>query len=136
MTRETKKVKFNKSRFTQYRKIADGFFVRALNENELSNWNSAGVLIIHAAIAYSDAVTVKYGGARSKGEDHLDVVRLLDSLLPQSEAKKSALNQLEKLIAHKTSVSYSDESYDSKDIEKLFKHLERFNNWVDKQIAN
>ena len=136
MTRETKRVKVSKTQFTQYKRIADGFFEGAENEKELSNWNSAGVLIIHAAIAYTDAVTIKYGGVRSKGDDHQDVVRLIDSLLPQTEAKKSALNQLEKLIAHKTSVSYSGETYDNKDIEKLFKHLERFKSWAEKQIAD
>lgn len=135
MTRETKKVKVLKSQFSQYKKNADGFFEGAVNEKDLSNWNASGVLILHAAIAYADAVTIKFGGVRSKGEDHQDVVRLLDSLLPQSEAKKSALNQLEKLIAHKTSVSYSGEAYDNKDIEKLFKHLERFKSWAEKQIA-
>jgi hypothetical protein len=135
MTRETKRIRVSKTQFSQYKKVADGFFNGAMNEKELSNWNSAGVLIIHSAIGYADAVSIKYGGVRSKGEDHLDVVRLLDSLLPQSEAKRSALNQLERLIAHKTSVSYSGETYDSKDIEKLFKHLERFKSWVDKQIA-
>jgi hypothetical protein len=134
MTRETKRIKVSKTQFSQYKKIADGFFGGAVNEKELGNWNSAGVLIIHAAIGYADAVTIKYGGVRSKGDDHQDIVRRLDNLLPQSEAKKSALNQLEKLIAHKTSVSYSGEEYDYKDIEKLFKHLERFRSWVEKQI--
>jgi hypothetical protein len=136
MTRETKRIRVNKTQFSQYKRNADGFFEGAVNEKDFSNWNASGVLIIHAAIAYADAVTIKFGGVRSKGEDHQDVVRLLDSLLPQSEAKKSALNQLEKLIAHKTSVSYSGEAYDNKDIEKLFKHLERFKNWAEKQIAD
>ena len=66
MTRETKRVKVSKTQFTQYKRIADGFFEGAENEKELSNWNSAGVLIIHAAIAYTDAVTIKYGGVRTR----------------------------------------------------------------------
>lgn len=136
MTRETKRVSINKSLFSQYKGIADGFYDGAVTERDFGNWNASGVLIIHAAIAYADSVTVKFGGVRSKGDDHQDVVRLLDTLLPQSDAKKSALNQLEKLIAHKTSVSYSGEAYDNKDIEKLYKHLERFKNWAEKQIAD
>jgi len=136
MTRESKKVNVPKSQFKQYKRIADGFFQGAVNERELSNWNASGVLIVHAAIAYADAVTIKFGGVRSKGDDHQDVVRLLDTLIPQSETKKTALNQLEKLIAHKTSVSYSGETYDGNDIEKLFKHLERFKNWAKKQTVD
>jgi len=54
--------------------------------------------------------------------------------MPPSEAKKNALHQLERLIAHKTSVSYSGEIYDDKDIEKLLKNLERFKAWIEKQI--
>lgn len=93
-------------------------------------------MLIHSAIAFADSVTIKFGGIKSRSENHLDVVRLLDTLLPNSEAKTSALNQLERLIIHKTSVSYSGEEYDRKDIEKLLKHLERFKEWAEKQLNN
>lgn len=101
--------------------------------NEL-RWYASGVLIIHAAISYADAITVKFGGSRSRCDNHQDVVRLIESLIPASKERNNALNQLERLIAHKSSVSYSGEAYDKKDIEKLFKHLDRFKEWATKVI--
>jgi hypothetical protein len=38
---------------------------------EFQYWNAAGVLLVHAAIALTDALTVKIGGAKSTGEDHM-----------------------------------------------------------------
>jgi hypothetical protein len=116
MTRLTKTVSVDRNKFINFKKIADGFYLAALNEIKEARWNAAGVLIIHAAISYADSITVKFGGVRSRGDNHQDVVRLLDSLLSNSEDKSKALNQLERLIAHKTSVSYSGDFYDKKDI--------------------
>jgi hypothetical protein len=136
MPRKSKKVSVDKSQFIHYKKIADGFYLGALAEKNSGRWNASGVLIVHSAIAYADSVTIKYGGVKSKGDDHQEVVRLLENLVPGSETKDSALNQLERLIAHKTSVSYSGRIYDKEDIEKLFKHLERFKTWAEKQISD
>lgn len=136
MTREAKKVSVDKNQFIQYKKIADSFYSGAISEKEAERWNACGVLLIHSAIAYADSITIKFGGLKSRCENHQDVVRLLDTLLPKSENKTSALNQLERLVAHKTCVSYSGEVYDHKDIDKLLKHLERFKEWVEKQLEN
>jgi len=134
MPGKTKRAVTDKSEFSKYKTLADNFYKGAIAEMKAGRWNPAGVLMVHSAIAFADAASVKYGGVKSKGDDHQDVVRLLDELLPFSEAKKNALNQLERLIAHKTSVSYSGEIYDDKDIEKLLKHLERFKSWIEKQL--
>jgi len=136
MTRKTKTISVDKSSYIQYKKIATNFYLGALSEKEAGRWNSCGVLLIHSAIAYADSVTIKFGGIKSRSENHLDLIRLLDTLLPESEGKTTALNQLERLITHKTSVSYSGEDYDRKDIDKLLKHLERFKEWTEKQLNN
>ena len=136
MPRESKKVSVDKAQFSQFKRIGDGFYQGALAEKDSERWNASGVLIVHAAIAFADTITIKYGGVKSKGNNNLEVVRLIENLLPDSEEKKNALNQLERLIAHKTTVSYSGEVYDKADIDKLFKHLERFKSWVEKQISD
>src|SRR3972149_10819461 len=135
MPRETKKAVTDKSQFWKYKIIADNFYKGALAEKRSGRLNASGVLMVHAAIAYADATTIKFGGVKSKGDDHQDVVSLLNDLLPPSEAKKNALHQLERLIAYKSSVSYSGEIYNEGDIEKLLKHLDRFKTWVEKQIS-
>lgn len=86
--------------------------------------------MVHSAIAYGDAVTIKYGGVKSRGEDHQQLVNLIKNKVTQSPERDGALLQLSKIIAHKTSVSYSGDIYNDKDIEKLKKHTDRFREWV------
>ena len=136
MPAKTKRSSVDKTESPVYKRIGDNFYAGALAEKKAGRWNSSGVLLIHAAIAYADAVSIKYSGVKSKGDDHQDVVRLLENIIPPNDDRKNALNQLERLIAHKTAVSYSGQQYDAKDIDKLSKHLERFKNWVDKQLED
>lgn len=89
------------------------------------------MLIIHSAIAYSDAICIKFAGVKSQGEDHIQAVSLLKEILASSDENKKAFQNLEKMIAHKNSVSYSGEVYEAKDIDLLWKHLDRFKTWAE-----
>jgi hypothetical protein len=120
-----------KSRYINYKTIAQDFRNGALNAAELEYYNAAGVLIVHAAIALADAVTIKTNGIKSKGENHDAVVQLLDSKLPSSEEKKKALFSLGRIIEQKNKVSYMGIVYYKKDVSALFKYYERFQNWTD-----
>ena len=57
-----------------YAKAADNFHAGAEVAKEFEYWNAAGVLVIHAAIAYTDAITIKVGGVKSQGGDGQRVV--------------------------------------------------------------
>lgn len=114
-----------------YKIVADNFFSGAEVAKEYEYWNAAGVLIIHSAIAYSDAISIKFGAVKCQGDDHNQTVTLLKELLVDSAENKKSLLQLEKIIAHKNSVSYSGDVYDSKDIDQLWKYLERFKHWAE-----
>jgi hypothetical protein len=78
----------------------------------------------------ADALTIKLGGVKCKGEIHNEISGILKDLSPDNSQRDSAINQLEAIIANKNAVSYSGSIYDKKDIEKLLKHLERFTNWA------
>lgn len=134
MTRENKKLTVDKSDWIKFKSIADNFYDGAISEMEMERWNSTGLLIVHSAIAYADTLTVKFGGVKSNSDNHQYIVKLLDNLIDDPDFKKNALMQLERLIAHKSTVAYSGELYDKADIDKLFKHLERFKIWVDKKL--
>lgn len=56
----------------------------------------------------------------------------------QSPMRIDVLNDvhLEKIIAHKTSVSYSGDVYGEKDIDNLWKNFERFKSWAEEQLSN
>lgn len=120
----------NRAKSANYRAVAENFHGAAELAREYEYWNAAGVLIVHAAIAFADALAIKIGGVKSQGEDHHDAAALLEELIAASEQKKRALNHLRSIIDHKTSVSYSGELYARSDVDQLWKHMERFRGWA------
>lgn len=113
-----------------YAKVADSFYKGAELAKEFEYWNAAGVLIVHAAIAYTDALTIKEGGVKSQGDDHLAAVDLLKEVVALDERGRKAAGHLKRIIEQKNIVSYSGEVYFKQDVEELWKHLERFRPWV------
>ena len=131
MARKTIRKQVDKSKANDYKKVAESFWGGTDVAKEYEYWNAAGVLIVHSAIAYADAVTIKFGGVKSQGEDHNQVITLLKELLPGEEENRKASQQLERIIAHKNSVSYSGDVYGRKDVENLWKNFERFRKWAE-----
>jgi len=135
VVRKTIRKQVDKTKSNDYRKVAESFYGGADVAKEYEYWNAAGVLIVHSAIAYSDAVTIKFGGVKSHGEDHNQVVALLKELVVGSDENRKAFQHLEKIIAHKNSVSYSGDVYERKDVENLWKNFERFKKWAENLLS-
>lgn len=119
-----------KSKFSDYAAVAENFYSGADLAKEFEYWNAAGVLIVHAAIAYTDAVTIKIGAVKSRGEDHLSAVDLLRMVVALDDRGQKAVTQFLRILEHKNRVSYSGEIYVKDDIDKLWKHLERYRSWA------
>ena len=134
MARKNVRKEVDKTKSLDHLKVAESFAGGAEVAKDFEYWNAAGILIVHAAVAYADAMCIKYGGVKSQGEDHNQVVALLREILSVNDENKKAFIQLEKIIAHKTSVSYSGDVYDEKDVENLWKNFERFKRWVEINI--
>lgn len=130
MVHKSNRIKIDRSLSVKFIQVSKNFGEGAKVAIEYEYYNAAGVLIVHSAIALADALTIKLGGVKCKGENHYEILGLIKDLSPDNSQRNNALNQLESIIAHKNAVSYSGSIYDKKDIEKLHKHLERFNNWV------
>ena len=110
--------------------MADNFRSGAETAKAFDYWNAAGVLIIHAAIAYTDALTIKIGGVKSQGDDHMAVVDLVREVVELDNSGETALNHLWRMIQEKNAVSYQGEIYTCQDVEKLWKQLERYKAWA------
>ncbi|MDR3625275.1 MAG: HEPN domain-containing protein [Ignavibacteriaceae bacterium] len=130
MVKKSIRAAVDRSKFISYKIVAENFYNGAKIASEYNYYNAAGVLIVHAAIAFADAVTIKYNGTKSKGDDHREVITLLEEILPSNEERKKSINHLDAIIVHKNAVSYSGDVYNKKDIEQLWKHLERFKSWA------
>ena len=134
MTSRSPRKKIDSTRYIGFREVAKNFYEGAKIASEYSYYNAAGVLIVHSAIAYSDSVSIKNGGVKIQGDNHYEIISLLDDMISHSAEKKKALNQLKIIIDHKNKVSYSGDVYHKKDIDALWKHFERYKAWVDELL--
>lgn len=134
MTSRSPRKKIDSTRYIGFKEVAKNFYEGAKIASEYSYYNAAGVLIVHSAIAYSDSVSIKNGGVKIQGDNHYEIISLLDDLISHSADKKKALNQLKIIIDHKNKVSYSGDVYHKKDIDQLWKHFERYKTWADELL--
>lgn len=88
------------------------------------------MLIVHSAIAFSDALCIKLGGVKSIADNHEDVITLLESIVAQSIDKTKAINHFKRIIEKKTKVSYLGELYTGKQTNDMWKRLNRFRKWA------
>jgi len=65
MPGKTKRTITDRSEFFKYKTLADNFYKGAIEEMKSGRWNPAGVLMVHSAIAYADAASIKYGGVKN-----------------------------------------------------------------------
>jgi len=132
---KTSRIRIDKDKSFDYASVADNFTRGAELAKEFGYCNAAGVLMVHAAIAYTDAITIKVGGVKSRGEDHAQAIRLIEEVVALDEDGRKALNKLRRLIEEKNLVSYSGEIYQRNDIEKMWKLLERYKNWAVEMLG-
>ncbi len=101
----------DRSRYREYQQVAEHFYSASQTSQELEYWTAAGVLMVHSAIAFADALCIKISCQRSVGESHENTIVLLDSLLPKNKENEQAFNQLKRIIeeklAYHTSVNYT-----------------------------
>ena len=120
----------SRARFIDYQSVADHFYLAAKDSLELEYFTASGVLIVHSAIAFADALCIKLSGVKSTGENHEDTVTLVESAVADSSEKSKAINQLRRIIEEKTKVSYLGELYSSAQSKDMLKRLERFREWA------
>jgi hypothetical protein len=125
----------DRARWRQFHAVAEHFARAADLATEFQYWNAAGVLFVHAAIALADALTVKVGGVKSIGEDHMLAADLLESVLAVDAEGKKAIGHLRALIQEKNLVSYSGAIYRQDDIRRMARHLSRYRSWTDRLLT-
>ena len=123
-----------KPKWRDFERVGRSFAEAAALAAEFEYWNAAGVLIVHAAVALTDAVTVRLAGVKSAGEDHGQAASLLQEVVVGDEESGRAIRQLRSLIQEKTRVSYSGEVYGPRDVARLQKHFGRFRQWVNELL--
>lgn len=130
MVKKVSRKKVDSSDYKIFLKISENFSEAAKLASDYEYYNAAGVLIVHAAIALADAVTIRFSSYKCSGENHYEVIKLLKETAPVSKQTKSALTHFEQIIDHKNAVSYQGMIYIKADIDQLLKHFQRFSTWA------
>ncbi|MDP2363414.1 MAG: hypothetical protein Q8M94_06545 [Ignavibacteria bacterium] len=136
MPKKSPRIEIHYLKYLSYKKIAQSFYDAGIVSAELNYFNAAGVLFVHSAIAYSDAITIKLSSSKSSGDSHFQIVTFLDEVVKESKDKSNALNHLRKIIDQKNLVSYSGDEYSKKGINDMQKNAERFQTWALKILNN
>jgi hypothetical protein len=132
MARRTARKSVDRSRYREYEQVADHFYEAARDAIDLEYWTAAGVLIVHAAIAYADALCIQQAGVRSGADNHEEAAALLEQSVPSNESTSNAIRHLRRIIDEKTKVSYLGELYSRSQTKTLWARLDRFRQWAKK----
>jgi hypothetical protein len=119
------------------REVARGFLQAALQALEIAEEGQDGNPIMSnallAAIAYADALTVKFGGIQNKGDHSKIGDALLDAL--GDRALKEQLTRLTRLIRKKNQIQYGFEESSITEAREYVAHAERFAAWAEAELA-
>jgi hypothetical protein len=92
------------------------------------------ILSIHAAIAFADALCVRFGAKKSTSPDHEATVQLLRSVLGARLPKESA-QLLARIVSDKDRFEYQGYVASLREAEAMFSKAERFASWAERTLA-
>ena len=134
MGRKLSKKTVDRNQWRQYLSAAKEYCQGARNNYENKLWTSASILFVHAAIAYTDALTIKAGSVKSAGDDHGLAIYLVEQILSLSIEDKKAINRLGKILGEKSKVSYGGKVYTQKQADKIKTDFSRYQIWITAKI--
>lgn len=134
MTRQTNRRPVDPGKARSYAAAGEEFSHAADLAREHEYWNAAGLLLVHAGIAYADAVAILLSGQKSTSENHLDTVALLKDVARDRKGREEALHHLSTIVQEKNRVSYTGQSFRATDVGALQKHLSRFQDWARRTL--
>ena len=95
-------------------------------ENKL--WTAAGREAVFVCINMSDALLAKHNGLRNISKDHMDVVKVVATVLPMSDRKNQS-NRLRKVIQMKNLIDYESREFSEKSANDIALQATRFYEW-------
>ena len=130
MVKRTRAKTVDTVRYKSFISVAENFEEAADLAFEFEYYNASGVLYIHSAIALADAITIKLASQKSTGENHYEVINLIEKVVPANRIYKKAVTNFKSLIDHKNLISYTGDVYHKKDLDKIRRYFNNFKAWV------
>ena len=97
------------------------------------NANGVITLVVHASIAYADALTGKFGAFVNQ-RDHKGVAAAVERALGK-RADSAQMKRLSEIIAQKDPSSYGARRSAKERARDLLSQLDRFSEWVERVLA-
>jgi hypothetical protein len=92
--------------------------------------NAIGVVAVHAAIAYNDALTIAYRGLKSTEGDHRKAADVLQRALGH-RARAEEVDRLRSILTLKDRISYAGQFYTLDEARTLLRSAEAFAAWAE-----
>lgn len=96
--------------------------------------NAVGVVAIHAAIAYNDALTIAFRGIKSTEGDHRKAADVLQTALGH-RAQANQMDRLRSMLSLKDRISYGGQFYTLEEARQLLRSAEAFCAWAESLYA-
>ncbi|HST61946.1 MAG TPA: hypothetical protein VLK84_24810 [Longimicrobium sp.] len=98
--------------------------------------NGLAIIAIHAAIAYTDALTIAFRGIKSQDGDHARAADVLAHALGQNRSYTGQVNRLRGILQAKSNASYSGQYYSLEEGQRIAREAGEFIRWAEDMLAN
>jgi hypothetical protein len=98
--------------------------------------NGLAIIAIHAAIAYTDALTIALRGIKSQDGDHVRAADVLAHVLGPQRDHARQVNRLRGILQAKSDASYSGQYYTFEDGKRLVREATEFIRWAEDMLAS
>lgn len=92
--------------------------------------NAIGVVAVHAAIAYNDALTIAFRGLESTEDDHRKAADVLQRALGH-RAPAEEVDRLRAILSLKDRIAYGGQYYSLDEARSLLREAEAFGAWAE-----
>jgi hypothetical protein len=125
----------DRSQAEKYRRVGVSLLAsaRALESIALAGdpyGNAIGVVAVHAAIAYNDALTIAFRGIKSTEGDHRKAADVLQQALGH-RATVEHVNRLRSILSLKDRISYGGQYYTLEEARQLLQSAQVLAEWAE-----
>lgn len=106
--------------------------LEAISESRYGN--GLAIIAIHAAIAYTDALTIAYRGIKSQDGDHARAADVLAHALGQKDGCAGQVSRLRGILQAKSDASYSGQYYTLDDGRRIVREVTEFVRWAESMM--
>lgn len=128
----------DRSRAVAYQAIARSLMETARGLDTIAEpryGNGLAIVSVHAAIAYTDALTIAYRAVKSVDGDHARAADVLVHALGQ-RVDEVQVRRLKRVLNSKSEAAYSGSWYTLQEGREIFSDAARYGTWAEEMLLN